>query len=93
MKIDIPDPSSLDKSTKVVNTLNFIIFLLLFFGIVSFLWYLFPQILLRILSVIAAYVAASLLTFCIIKPLSERAAASMRNRKKQYKTDSDRFFH
>ncbi len=77
----IPDVKSLDGIQKVVNAINLIFFIAVFIGLYMIVLHFVHNILLRILGFLAVYFVDSMLTYCVLKPLSDRAAAEVRRRK------------
>ena len=77
MKMQLP---AQDKPAKIFNTLQFIVFLAMFIGIYLVVrryvtaWYW------RVLCLIADYAVCALISFCVLKPLSDRAAQALRSR-------------
>ena len=80
MKIEVPQQ---DRAGRLFSTLQFIVFLAMMIGIYLFLrryvhaWYL------RLLCLIADYIVCALISYCVLKPLSDKAAESMRKRQKK----------
>lgn len=72
-----------DGPAKIFSVLQLIVFLAMFIGIYLFLRRLTDSTLLRIVFLIADYAVCSLISFCVLKPLSDKAAAELRKRKKQ----------
>lgn len=77
----IPNPQTLDQPAKFVTILNFIFFLAVFIGIYVFVRQFVHHMLLRILCLLADYFVTALLTYCVIRPLSEKAAHALRREK------------
>ncbi len=78
MKPNLPEQ---DRPAKIFNTLQFLVFLAMFIGIYLFVrrfvhaWYL------RVLCLIADYAVCALISYCVLKPLSDKAADSIRQKK------------
>ena len=72
-----------DGPAKILSVLQLIVFLAMFIGIYLFLRRLTDSTLLRIVFLIADYAVCALISFCVLKPLSDKAAAELRKRKKQ----------
>ena len=70
-----------DQPAKVFNVMQFVVFAVMFIGIYLFArrfvhaWYL------RALCLIADYVICALISYCVLKPLSDKAAESLRQKK------------
>ena len=78
----IPNAAALDGAAKFVTIVNFIVFLVVFLGLYLVARHFIHNIFLRIICLIVAYFIASLLTFFVLKPLSDRAADAIRKFKK-----------
>lgn len=78
----IPDPNTLDVPQKFVTIVNLIVFLVVFVGLYLIARHFVHNIFLRILCLVVDYFITSMLVYCIIRPLSDKAVASMRNMKK-----------
>ncbi len=78
MKLNLPEQ---DQPAKIFNTLQYVVFLAMFIGIYLaarryvHAWYL------RALCLIADYIVCALISFCVLKPLSDKAAESLRQKK------------
>ena len=80
MKLNLPEQ---DQPAKIFNTLQYVVFLAMFIGIYLaarryvHAWYL------RLLCLLADYAVCALISYCILKPLSDRAAEGLRRKKGQ----------
>ena len=77
----IPNPQTLDRPQKLVNFLNLLVFLAVFLGLYLTARHFIHSILLRILCLLAAYFVSAMLTYCVIRPLSEKTLSSLRKKK------------
>ncbi|MCR5305133.1 MAG: hypothetical protein K6E36_01345 [Oscillospiraceae bacterium] len=80
MNLNLPQQ---DGPAKFFSILQFIVFLALFIGLYLFLRRLTDSTLLRIVFLIGDYIVCALISFCLLKPLSDKAAAEVRSRKKK----------
>ncbi len=80
MKLNLPEQ---DTPAKIFNTIQFIVFLALFIGIYLFARHFVRSFWLRILCLIGDYVICALISFCVLKPLSDKAAQSLREKNKK----------
>ena len=78
----IPDLKALDGATKFVTVINFIFFVAVFVGLYVIARHFVHNFFLRILCLLVIYIITSLLTYCVLKPLSDRAAEAIRSRRK-----------
>lgn len=80
MNLNLPQQ---DGPAKLFSVLQLVVFLAIFIGLYLFLRRLTDSTWLRIVFLIGDYIICSLISFCVLKPLSDKAAASLRRRKKQ----------
>lgn len=80
MNLNLPQQ---DGPAKFFSALQLIVFLALFIGIYLFLRRLTDSVILRILMLAGDYIVCALLSFCVLKPLSDKAADEVRKHKKQ----------
>lgn len=78
MNLNLPQQ---DKPAKFFSVLQLIVFLALFIGLYLFLRRLTDSLILRIFFLVADYIVCALISFCVLKPLSDKAASEMRKRK------------
>lgn len=78
----IPNADSLDGAQKFVTILNLIVFLVVFLGLYLIVRQYVQNLFLRILCLAADYSITSLLVYCVIRPLSDKAADALRQMKK-----------
>lgn len=78
MNLNLPQQ---DGPAKFFSILQLIVFLALFVGLYLFLRRLTDSVILRILILVGDYIICALLSFCVLKPLSDKAADEIRKRK------------
>ena len=70
-----------DGAGKAISVVQLILFLAMFIGIYVFVRQYVQSFFLRVLCLIGDYIVCSLILFLIFKPLSDKAAESLRKRK------------
>lgn len=80
MKIQIPEQNT--KMEKLMNVMQFVLFLAIFIGLAVFIWKLTGSWWLRIPLLVVDYMVSSLLLYCVFRPLAERCVKSGREKEK-----------
>ncbi len=78
----IPNVNTMDRAEKFVTVLNCILFLVMFVGLYLMARQFVHNFFLRILCLLADYFVTALVIYCIIRPLSARAAEAIRSIKR-----------
>ena len=79
MNIQLPESDGIGKAFTAVQL---VIFLAMFIGLYVFIRQYAGSFLMRALCFIGVYIVCSLISFCVLKPLADKAANALRNRKK-----------
>ena len=79
MNIQLPESDGIGKAFAAVQL---VVFLAMFIGLYVFVRQYVGSFILRVLCFIGVYIVCSLISFCVLKPLADKAANALRNRKK-----------
>ena len=79
MNMQLPESDGIGKAFAAVQL---VIFLAMFIGLYVFVRQFAGSFIIRALFFIGVYIVCSLISFCVLKPLADKAANALRNRKK-----------
>ena len=82
MNIKLPQVPQQDNIAKVFSVLQFLCFIVLFFGSYLLLRRLVHAFLLRVLILVLDYIVVSFVSYLVLRPLFARAEQSVREKQK-----------